>query len=268
VDLVNHDGEVVHPNAPRGAGGPGFFRKCGPLGCDVDTDSPVPHVHSPAARYVAYNDKQKKRIKQQHAARRPAPKVVDDPALNAKVKKDADAMVGKPVVGSGECYDFADQLLSKAGAKSAPDFDKITPNANYKWGAKIKLSEVKAGDVLQFRDHKIVITTVKKIKKTSPDGSWRNETENKSETHIRPHHTAVVSSVESDGSYLVIEQHVKDPNTGALSKVVRQNKLFVNSSKPTRTKSSRKEGTVTIEEETTVTITTSGDIAAYHPQPH
>lgn len=263
---ISESGDVVHPDAPQGSGGPGGFRTCGPLGCEVDSYSWAPHPHSPEGRYVALNEEYKKQIKQRHSTLRPANPPIDDPALNTRIKAAADALVRKPVLGSGECYDLANSLLTNAGAKSAPAFGKITDTANYAWGASIKPSDVKGGDILQFRDHKITITTVKTIRKTFPDGRWRTEKETTTETHVRPHHTAVVSSNDGGGILTVVEQHVKDPDTGKLSAVVRQNKLFLHNVKPKSSKVSRKEGDVTVDEETTVTITVSGRIWAYRPQ--
>jgi len=263
---MNEDGQVVHPDAPQGGGGPGFFRTCGPLGCDVDVHGSMPEPHSPVGRYLARNESHRKRITQRHFMRRPINLPSGDPALNAKVKSDADASVGNPVVGSGECYDLVDALLAKAGAKSAPDFGKITANANYEWGTKIRLDDVKGGDVLQFRNHKITIVTVRVTRRTKPDRSWRETTETTTETHVRPHHTAVVSSNNRDGTLTVIEQHVKDPDTGELSSVIRQNTLYVHDRKSPPVEESRQEGDITVDEKTTVKITVSGKIWAYRPQ--
>jgi hypothetical protein len=46
---LNSDGDLVHPNAPGGGGGPGDFRVAGPLSADPFNDDP-PHPWSPAAR--------------------------------------------------------------------------------------------------------------------------------------------------------------------------------------------------------------------------
>jgi len=40
----------VHPDAPAGGGGPGFFRSAHPAGMDLDQPSDAPHPDSPAAR--------------------------------------------------------------------------------------------------------------------------------------------------------------------------------------------------------------------------
>lgn len=263
---ISESGDVVHPDAPQGSGGPGIFTSCGPLGCEVDLHSWAPHPHSPEGRYLALNEDYKKSIRQRHSAGQPAKLPTDDAALNAKIKEAADALVRKPAVGSGECYDLANSLLTNAGAKSAPDFGRITDTANYAWGTSIRLNDVKGGDILQFRDHKITVVTVQTIRKTFPDGSSRTEKKKTTTTQVRPHHTAVVSANDGGGILTIVEQHVEDPDTGAFSAVVQQNKLFLNSVKPRRSKVSKKEGDVTVEEETTVTITVSGKIWAYRPR--
>jgi hypothetical protein len=47
---TNADGDVVHPNAPSGGGGAGFFRSAAPLGTNLDSTSDLPHPFSPVGR--------------------------------------------------------------------------------------------------------------------------------------------------------------------------------------------------------------------------
>jgi len=47
---TNADGDVVHPNAPSGGGGTGFFRSAAPMGTDLDSTSNLPHPFSPVGR--------------------------------------------------------------------------------------------------------------------------------------------------------------------------------------------------------------------------
>src|SRR5450755_2687033 len=47
---VNTEGDVVHPNAPRGGGGKGFFNSAAPLGTNLDSTSGLPHPFSPVGR--------------------------------------------------------------------------------------------------------------------------------------------------------------------------------------------------------------------------
>ena len=189
--------------------------------------------------------------------------------LNLDVRNDAIHMVGKPVVGSGECYDLADQVLKNSGAKSAPDFGKVTKSRddNYKWGTPVDLKDVKPGDILQFRDHEIKIHTVTKTTKTLPGGGKSVSTDEKTVPLERGQHTAIVLSNDGDGTMTVAEQHVLDHQTGKLSTTIRRNTLYTKDLPTTTTTRTRQEGDVTIKEETTVTISVSGTIWAYRPQP-
>ena len=101
--------------------------------------------------------------------------------------------------GDGQCFTLADDALKKAGAKSAADFGKVTDDADYVWGTAVKLSDVKPGDLIQFRDYQYVRT----IRTDNPDGSWSEKDDKKG----RPHHTAIVEQVNGDGSLVVLEQN-------------------------------------------------------------
>ena len=101
--------------------------------------------------------------------------------------------------GDGQCFTLADDALKKAGAKSAADFGTVTEDADYVWGTAVKLSDVKPGDLIQFRNYQYVRT----IRTDSPDGSWSE----KDDKQGRPHHTAVVEQVNGDGSLVVLEQN-------------------------------------------------------------
>jgi hypothetical protein len=188
--------------------------------------------------------------------------------LNTEVATNAARWVGKPVVGSGECYDYADQVLKDADAKSAPDFGKVTKSEkdNYKWGTPIGLKDVKPGDILQFRDHKVVIETKKKVTKTFPDGHKVTTEEKSSQELKRGQHTAVVLANNGDGTMTVAEQHVLDHSTGKLSTTVRKNTLNTQDVPATKKTKTTHQGNVKIEEETTVTISVKGNIWPYRPQ--
>lgn len=56
---INQDGDVVHPNAPAGGGGPGAFGSQRSLGHGFDL-SGLPHPQSPAARHLTPNNAQKR----------------------------------------------------------------------------------------------------------------------------------------------------------------------------------------------------------------
>jgi cell wall-associated NlpC family hydrolase len=189
----------------------------------------------------------------------------DDP--NMDVRAAAGDLVGKKVVGTGECYDLADAVLQKAGAKSAPDFQKVTkkPDQDYKWGTEISPKDAKPGDILQFRNHKIVEEKSTKITRTYPDGHKDVSYKKGSEEHHRGQHTSVVLANDGDGKMSVAEQHVLDPSTGKLSGTVRRNDLYTKDRSWTSSKT-HMEGKVEVKEETTTNIKVSGTIHAYRPQ--
>jgi hypothetical protein len=101
--------------------------------------------------------------------------------------------------GDGQCFTLADDALKKAGAKSAADFGKVTDDADYVWGTAVKLSDVKPGDFIQFRNY----SYERKTRTDNPDGSWSESEDKKG----RPHHTAIVEQVNGDGSLVVLEQN-------------------------------------------------------------
>ena len=74
-------------------------------------------------------------------------------ALGDQVLSFARAKIGRRV-GRGECFDLVDQALRNARAKSAADFGTVTPYADYMWGSRVSLSDVRPGDIIQFRDYR------------------------------------------------------------------------------------------------------------------
>jgi hypothetical protein len=141
--------------------------------------------------------------------------------------------------GDGECFTLADDALKNAGAKSAADFGKVTPNADYVWGSSVGQSDVKPGDLIQFRNYRYD----KKVETKNSDGSGSFQTE----FQERPHHTAIVEEVHGDGSITVLEQ-----NAPAGDPVARSTLFFSNSS----TKSGN----------TTTTIKVKGTVRFYRAQ--
>jgi hypothetical protein len=138
-------------------------------------------------------------------------------------------------VGDGECFALVDRALRRAGAKTARDYGAVTPDADYVWGAAIARADLQPGDIVQFRDYssEVVIT---------------RPGETSTETQSRPHHTAIVERIASDGGVTVLEQNI--PRGGA----VRRTQLRFAS------------GT-TSAGETTTTVTVSGQLWFYRPEP-
>jgi hypothetical protein len=141
-------------------------------------------------------------------------------------------------VGNGQCFALVDRALRGAHAKSAADYGSITPDADYEWGTSVSLTDLHAGDVIQFRDY-----TFRRVVVTDTGSSTVTE-ELEGE---RPHHTAVVESVDGSGAVTVLEQNA--PEGSAV----------------TRTRLYFTAGTTTSGNRTT-TITVSGTSRFFRPE--
>jgi hypothetical protein len=104
-------------------------------------------------------------------------------------------------VGDGQCFSFADRALRQAEAKSARDFGTITPVADYVWGTSVTLADLQPGDVIQFRNYSYERRIV--IERS-------DETVTREDAQDRPHHTAIVQSVDGNGAVTVLEQNAPD----------------------------------------------------------
>jgi len=109
-------------------------------------------------------------------------------------------------VGNGECFDLADQALRSAGAKSAADFGTVTPNADYVWGTAVSLSDVRQGDIIQFKNYRY-------------DRTIETDTRTDTDFQERPHHTAIVERLDGQGAITVLEQNVPDGSAGQRSQL-------------------------------------------------
>lgn len=139
-------------------------------------------------------------------------------------------------VGTGECFDLADKALKKAGAKSAADYGKVTPDADYIWGSAIDIGSVQPGDIVQFRNYGFDMEIDTPTETSTFDGT-------------RPHHTAIVKSVDSDGRITVWEQNIPD----GVKAPVTSNPLYFKSYEKT-------------EGGTKTTVTVRGTFKFYRPQ--
>jgi CHAP domain-containing protein len=104
-------------------------------------------------------------------------------------------------VGDGQCFALADRALRNAGGRSAADYGAVTPDADYQWGTSITLAELQPGDVIQFRGY-----SYERVDVTDTERETRTERR----TESRPHHTAIVESVGSNGEVTVLEQNAPD----------------------------------------------------------
>ncbi|MEO8630343.1 MAG: CHAP domain-containing protein [Betaproteobacteria bacterium] len=121
-------------------------------------------------------------------------------ALGNQVLSFARDKIGQRV-GNGECFDLADQALRNAGAKSAAHFGTVTPNANYVWGRRVSLAETRPGDIIQFRNYRY-------------DRTIKTSTTIDTDFQERPHHTAIVETVDGAGAITVLEQNVPEGDPG------------------------------------------------------
>jgi hypothetical protein len=121
-------------------------------------------------------------------------------SLGDRVVRFARDRIGR-TVGRGECFDLVDQALRDAGAKGAADFGTVTPNADYVWGTAVGLADVRPGDIIQFRNYRY-------------DRTIETATAKDTDFQERPHHTAIVESVDGEGAVTVLEQNVPDGSPG------------------------------------------------------
>jgi hypothetical protein len=141
-------------------------------------------------------------------------------------------------VGDGECFTLADRALRHADARSARDYGPATPDADYVWGTPVALADLRPGDVVQFRDYRYDRHVVEE----SSRGTTTTD-----DFQERPHHTAIVQSVDGHGAVTVWEQNSPDG-----SPVVRTQLFFSG-------------GTTTSGHKTT-TISVSGTFWFYRPE--
>lgn len=164
-------------------------------------------------------------------------------SVNAQVVSFAQSRMGNRVGRRGECWDLAEEALRSAGARSSRDLGPVRPDSDYVWGTLIPLSSLQAGDIVQFRNYNLTIRTTTTT--SSGGGSWNEQTQS------RPHHTAIVAAIGSNGAIEVYEQNV------GRRRVVMRNTLYFQSSR-----SERREGGAVI----VTQVTVSGTLWYYRPQ--
>lgn len=116
----------------------------------------------------------------------------DERGLNAKVVAFARSRIGEKV-GNGQCTSLVIGALGAAGARRFPDGPD---DEDYVWGEYVEQPEdVRAGDVLQFRD--VVFKSRRRVRRGA-------RTVIRSETRFFPHHSAIVDEVREGGRIIVI----------------------------------------------------------------
>lgn len=182
-------------------------------------------------------------------------------ALGQKIVTWARGKLGQKVPPRGECFDLADVALTKSGAKTAKDFGTITTTADYVWGGTIDPKDAAPGDVLQFKDYVVTVTTTVLTITKSPgftDGSRR---ETNTQTISRPHHTAIVESNDGNGKLTILEQ-----NFANVKKVKRNVIPWKDISASPVKKVSPIKGGGSNEVTTTVSMTVEGTLWVYRPE--
>jgi len=169
-------------------------------------------------------------------------------------------------VKTGECWDLAEEALKHAKAYTSRDLGPVKANSDYIWGTKVTdVKDVIPGDILQFRNYTITITTETDV--TFKDGSgW---TQSNTETETRAHHTAVVNGKpDAHGVVKTLEQNIKPKG-----KIVQDMVLHTRDVPQTKTKTFEKlvnKHTKKLETATvvrTVTVKVTGTIWSYRPKP-
>ena len=180
-------------------------------------------------------------------------------SISSKTLAWAHAKLGHQV-GGGECWDLVDHALRAAGAKSSAT---TGGQDDYVWGTPIALQQVMPGDILQFRNF-IVTTTIETVVRF-PDGTGYHESE--APFARRPHHSAIVHRVLGSGKFRIYEQHVTPKGDQVQDhEVPTRNAAPVHKvSHEVRKTDDGRLRTATVE--TTTSISVSGHVWAYRPQP-
>ncbi len=140
----------------------------------------------------------------------------------------------KTKVGTGECFDLADQALKNAGVKSAEDFGSVAPGFDYVWGKAVLATAAQPGDILQFRDHVQGRTIEINVDVSMPDGSGLTYFSSTFSEIGRPHHTAIVTGAAIGGKVAILEQNV-DRGTGTPEMLVDKGEIIVSAPAPVTT---------------------------------
>lgn len=128
-------------------------------------------------------------------------------------------------VGNGECFTLADRALRGAGARSAADFGEVVPEADYVWGTSINQSDLRPGDIIQMRDYHCDLEI-----RTEDGGGTDIVTREEN----RPHHTAIVEEVGSNGVVTVLEQNFPEGGPVTLSRLHLSSVTYSSGSRTTR----------------------------------
>jgi len=143
-------------------------------------------------------------------------KTAEPGKLGLEVVRFARSQLGKKV-GNGECANLAVAALKSAGAKDTHDFGISGIDRDYRWGTPVeRYEDVQSGDIVQFRNVKIVIKTTFESDKGS---GYRVE------TRRYPHHTSIIARNLGKGRFKVFEQNAGSAKSRAERQKVQENDL-------------------------------------------
>lgn len=156
--------------------------------------------------------------------------------------------------GDGQCWTLVEAAITGAGGRSSiPQTPNFGPNVAYVWGDVVEVSQLRAGDVVQYQNFTWTQNT--RIDTTSPDGTGFSES-SRTEGRGLPHHSGLVVRVISAGMVEVIEQNIP-PRSGPV-----QTFQIALSAPATTTETTRSGTTVTV---TTISHSVSGIVRCYRP---
>jgi len=179
-----------------------------------------------------------------HRAKRADPSL----ALGARVLSFARAKQGTQV-GDGECTTLVQQALLGAGARTADAFGAVTPDGDYVWGTPVSLANAKPGDILQFRNYRVVRHVLTEQRMVGGEVSPMQS----EDFEERDHHSAIVEQ-NFGGTLSVLEQNV-DPD----GRVVQRGRVETGSRTYTQTDPATGN-------QVTTTVEVQGEVRAYRPQ--
>jgi len=136
---VNSDGNVVHPNAPPGGGGPGYFKSATPSGSGDHLVPDVPHPFSPVGTNVILNDEQKQQMLDAAAGDQPTP-MQNPPAKGPAITvtngwANPAGKTDRTTVGIGELSSFTVSDVAGGSWKSADGTGTTVNSVTFTWTA-------------------------------------------------------------------------------------------------------------------------------------
>ena len=176
---VSREGNVVHPGAPLGGGGTGYFKSATPSGSGANLVPDVPEPFSPVGRNVILTDKQKQQIMDAYAsdevpmqnlpAKGPAITVTNDWA-------NPDGQNDRTTVGIGELSSFVVSDVKGGSWKSGDGTGKTVDKLTFQWTARAAGTNTITFTAADNTTSSVTMTTVvpKRIAFKEPENAKKN----------------------------------------------------------------------------------------------